>query len=130
MSSITPISNGAVSLLSRILLSLVFIPAGYSKLIDLAGTTGYFASQGLPMPYVTAILVGLLEMFGAIAVLVGYQTRIAAVLLGLFTIGAACVGHLMPFDQTGFLKNLAIAGGFFILALHGAGALSVDAKRG
>ncbi|PWL17470.1 hypothetical protein DKP76_11905 [Falsochrobactrum shanghaiense] len=130
MSTITPQTNGAVTLLSRILLSILFIPAGYAKLVALGGTSEYFASIGLPMPYVTAIIVALLEFVGGIAVLVGFQTRIAAVLLGLFTIGAAMIGHMIPFDQTGFLKNLAVAGGFFVLALHGAGSLSVDAKRG
>ncbi len=79
------------------------------------------------------MIVGLVELLGGLAVLVGFQTRYAAVLLGLFTIGAALVGHLVPWDQANqinFFKNLAIAGGFFVLAQHGAGALSIDAKRG
>jgi putative oxidoreductase len=127
-------SNSAiVTLVSRILLSILFIPAGFGKLTAIAGTVGYFASKGLPLPTVTAVIVGLVELLGGLAVLVGFQTRYAAILLGLFTIGAALVGHLVPWDQANqinFFKNLAIAGGFFVLAQHGAGALSVDAKRG
>jgi putative oxidoreductase len=126
-------NNAIVTLISRILLSILFIPAGFGKLTAIAGTAGYFASKGLPLPTVTAVIVGLVELLGGLAVLVGFQTRYAAVLLGLFTIGAALVGHLVPWDQANqinFFKNLAIAGGFFVLAQHGAGALSVDAKRG
>ncbi|MFC0246017.1 DoxX family protein [Falsochrobactrum ovis] len=122
-------NNSGVLLLARILLALLFIPAGFSKLMALGATTGYFTSIGLPVPFATAIFVGLLELLGGLAVLIGLQTRIAAVLLGVFTIAAAFVGHFMPFDQTGFLKNLAVAGGFFLLALQGPGAISVDAKR-
>jgi putative oxidoreductase len=123
-------NNAIVTLISRILLSILFIPAGFGKLTAIAGTAGYFASKGLPLPTVTAVIVGLVELLGGLAVLVGFQTRYAAILLGLFTIAAAFVGHFSPFDGINFFKNLAIAGGFFVLAQYGAGALSVDAKRG
>ncbi|MBB3144637.1 putative oxidoreductase [Phyllobacterium trifolii] len=126
-------NNALVTLISRILLSILFIPAGFGKLTALGATGGYFAAKGLPLPEVTAVIVGLVELFGGLAVLVGFQTRYAAILLGLFTIAAAFVGHLVPWDQANqinFFKNLAIAGGFFVLAQYGAGALSVDAKRG
>ncbi|UGX85077.1 DoxX family protein [Phyllobacterium meliloti] len=124
-------SNAIVTLISRILLTLLFIPAGYGKLTNLAGTAEYFAAKSLPLPTVTAVIVGLVELVGGLAVLFGFKTRYAAALLGLFTIGAALVAHLAPWDQanqTQFFKNLAIAGGFFVLALHGAGAFSVDSK--
>ncbi|MBN9045914.1 MAG: DoxX family protein [Rhizobiales bacterium] len=130
MSATTPQTNGAVTLLGRILFCPLFIPAGFGKLTALSNTAEYFASKGLPLPFVTAVIVGLIELFGGIAILLGFQTRIAAVVLGVFTIGAALVAHLSPFDQINFFKNLAIAGGFFVLALHGAGEYSIDAKRG
>ncbi|MEK1891088.1 MAG: DoxX family protein [Phyllobacterium sp.] len=123
-------NNAIVTLISRILMSILFIPAGFGKLTAIAGTAGYFASKGLPLPTVSAVIVGLVELLGGLAILVGFQTRYAAILLGLFTIGAAFVGHFSPFEGTQFFKNLAIAGGFFVLAQYGAGALSIDAKRG
>ncbi|GGA78397.1 membrane protein [Brucella endophytica] len=126
-------SNSYGNLLGRILLSSLFIPAGFSKLMALSGTAGYFASKGLPAPMIVAILVGALELFGGLAILVGFQTRIASILLGLFTIAAAFVAHMDFADQgqlINFQKNLAIAGGFFVLAAMGAGALSLDARRG
>jgi putative oxidoreductase len=123
-------NNAIVTLVGRILLSLLFIISGYFKLTALSGTAGYFGQMGLPVPMVLAIVVGLLEFFGGLAILVGFQTPTVAVVMGLFTIATAFVGHFSPFDLTNFFKNMGIAGGFFVLAQYGAGALSIDAKRG
>ncbi|MFQ0812655.1 hypothetical protein AVM02_04560 [Brucella anthropi] len=133
MSSINPQTNGVVTLIARIFLSILFILAGYGKLTAISGTAGYFAGIGLPVPTVTAVIVGLVEFVGGLAILVGFQTRIAAVIVGLFTIGATLVAHMDFSEGVNALmaqKNLAIAGGLFILALYGAGSLSIDAKRG
>jgi putative oxidoreductase len=129
-------NNGILVLIGRILLSVMFIMAGWGKLTAISGTAAYFGSMGLPAPTVVAVLVGLLEFFGGLAVLVGFQTRIAALLLGLFTLAATATAHMNWTGDAGmtqfmfFQKNLGIAGGFFVLAAYGAGALSVDAKRG
>ncbi|MBC2887076.1 DoxX family protein [Ochrobactrum sp. CM-21-5] len=133
MTSITPQTNGVATLIARIFLSILFILAGYSKLAGLAGTAQYFGSIGLPVPTVTAVIVGLIEFVGGLAILIGFQTRIAALIVCLFTIGATLVAH-MDFSQgmnaMMAQKNLAIAGGLLLLALHGAGSLSIDARRG
>lgn len=120
-------------LLGRILLSIMFILAGFGKLTAITGTAGYFGSLGLPLPTVTAVVVGLVELLGGLAVLVGFQTRIAALVLAIFTLAATAVAHLNFADQMQVLllqKNLTTAGGFLVLAAVGAGALSIDAKRG
>lgn len=126
-------NNSALIAVGRLLLSLIFILAGYGKLTGIAGTAGWFGSIGLPFPTVVAVLVGLLELFGGLAILVGYKTRIAAVALALFTIAATLIAHLDFSDQVQvlfFQKNLAIAGGLAVLAAFGAGALSIDGRRG
>ncbi len=125
-------SDTALILLGRILLAAIFIFSGFGKLADIGGTAGYFGSIGLPVPLLTAWIVALLEFFGGLAVLIGFQTRIAALLLAAFTLASAFVAHLDFADQMQmimFMKNLAITGGFLVLAAHGAGALSVDARR-
>ena len=74
-------------------------------------------------------LVILLEVGGAIAIIVGWQTRITAFLLAGFTLLAGLIFHSNFADQMQmimFMKNVAIAGGFLVLVAHGAGALSVD----
>ena len=122
----------ALTLAGRVLLSAIFILAGFAKLTAISGTAGWCASIGLPLPEVTTVVVGLVELVGGIAILVGFQTRIAAIVLGLFTLAATGIAHLDFADQVQVMflqKNLAIAGGLFVLAAFGAGALSIDGRR-
>jgi len=122
----------------RVLLALMFIYSGFGKLGNLEGTAGYIASGGLPMASTLAVLVGLLELFGGLAIAVGFQTRWAALALGLFTLAASLLFHkfwAVPADQAFvqqllFMKNLSVAGGMFVVAALGAGPASVDARFG
>lgn len=120
----------AVELAGRILLALMFLLAGISKITGYAGTAGYMASAGVPgalLPLVIALEVG-----GALAIIVGFQTRLVALALAGFSVAAAALFHSNFADQMQmvmFLKNVAVAGGFLILAANGPGALSLDAKR-
>jgi putative oxidoreductase len=127
-------SNSSVTiLLGRILLAVIFLLSGFGKLSAISGTAAYFGGLGLPLPTVTAVVVGLIELLGGLAILVGFQTRIAAWVLAVFTIATGLVAHTGWADQmqmNQFLKNLAITGGFLLLASSGAGAYSIDAKRG
>ena len=73
----------------------------------------------------------LFEILVGLAVIVGFQTRLAALALAAFSVVAAVLYHFQPADQLQmamFLKNLAIAGGFALLAISGAGAYAVDAR--
>ena len=128
------VSNSSTTiLLGRILLAAIFLLSGFGKLTASSGTAGYFGAMGLPVPTVTAIVVGLIELLGGIAILVGFQTRIAAWVLAIFTIATALVAHTGWADQNQmihFLKNVAITGGFLVLASSGPGAYSIDARRG
>ncbi|QYM72552.1 DoxX family protein [Pseudochrobactrum sp. Wa41.01b-1] len=132
MSTVSASQNSIIILISRIFLAILFILAGWGKLTGLEGTAQYFGAIGLPMPSVTAVLVGLVEFVGGLAILIGFQTRIAAVVVALFTIGATLVAHMDFAEGMNALmaqKNLAIAGGLLLLAVTGAGAYSVD-RRG
>lgn len=127
-------SNSSVTiLLGRVLLAVIFLLSGFGKLTAISDTAGYFGSLGLPAPTATAVVVGLIELLGGLAILVGFQTRIAAWVLAIFTVATGLVAHTGWADQMQmiqFLKNLAITGGFLLLASSGAGAYSIDAKRG
>jgi putative oxidoreductase len=129
-----PASNASGTvLLGRVLLSVIFLISGFSKLTAIAGTAGYFGSLGLPLPTVTAVVVGLIELLGGLAILIGFKTRIAGWVMAVFTVATALVAHTGWADQMqmiNFMKNLGIAGGFLVLASSGAGAYSVDARRG
>ena len=118
------------TLAARVLLALLFIVAGLGKLGDVAGFTGYMVSGGIPAIFAWPTI--LLEVLGGLAILIGFQTRIAALALADFTLLAAVLYHFVPADQmqmTMFLKNLAITGGLLLLAQHGAGKLSVDGRK-
>ncbi|AVO41150.1 DoxX family protein [Simplicispira suum] len=126
-----------ISLAGRILLALMFIPAGFGKLANISGTAGYFASSGLPFASVLAVLVGALELFGGLALVVGFQVRWVGLALALFTLGANLVAHAywaMPeaqqmVNQLLFMKNISVMGGMLLISALGAGAYSVDALR-
>ena len=126
-----------LAVVGRVLLALMFILSGLSKLTDIAGTAGYIASGGLPMASTLAVLVGLLELLGGLAVAIGFQARWAALALGVFTLLASVLFHKFwaaPADQAFvqqlmFMKNLSVAGGLFIVAALSAGPASVDARR-
>lgn len=124
-------------LLSRLLLAALFVPAGIQTLGDISGTAGYFGGLGLPLPQLAAWGVGLFELIAGLVVLIGFQTRGAAILLAAFCLVAGYVGHYgqggdptLAFLHTQMLmKDIAIAGGFLALAVTGAGTYSIDRKR-
>ncbi|APH73250.1 DoxX family protein [Aquibium oceanicum] len=126
-------SNSAILLVARILLSFMFIMSGLSKFGGIEGTAGYIGSVGLPAPVLLAWAAALFETIAGIAILVGFQTKIAALLLAAFCVFAGFVFHFQPSDQMqmiSFMKNLTIAGGFLTLWVAGPGSISVDARRG
>jgi putative oxidoreductase len=129
-------AQDAMALLGRVLLALLFIPAGFAKLTGFAGTVGYIGSVGLPLPELGAAIAIAAELGLGILLLVGFKTRFAAIALALFTVAAAVFFHnywAMPADKAFvnslmFYKNLAIAGGLFVIAAFGGGRFSIDRK--
>ena len=116
-------------LIGRILISALFLLNGIFKISNYDGTIGWMESFG--MPEILLIPAIILEVLGPILIIVGYQTRIAAVLLSLFCVATAIIFHNDFTDQmqfTSFLKNIALAGGFLILFINGAKGLSLDSK--
>ena len=123
--------TNTITLIARVLLALLFIVAGLGKLGNVEGFAGYMASGGLPAFLAWPAIA--FEILGGIAILIGFQTRIVAYALAAFCVVTGLMFHFDPADQmqmTQLLKNLALAGGYLLLGLHGAGALSVDAKFG
>ncbi|MDC6169274.1 DoxX family protein [Paucibacter sp. XJ19-41] len=129
--------TSALSLAGRVLLALIFVLAGPGKLANPAGTAAYMASSGLPANHLLALAVGAFELLAGLALIVGFQTRWAALALAGFTLVASFLFHAfwaLPAEQQMmqqllFMKNIALAGGLLVLAAHGAGALSLDARR-
>ncbi len=128
--------QNALALLGRLLFVVMFLPAGIAKLTGFSGTVGYIASVGLPLPSLAAAVALLVEILGSLALLFGFGTRIAALVLALFTLVASFFFHAywsVPADQTMvtqllFFKNIAIVGGLLVLAGQGAGGWSLEAR--
>ena len=124
-------------LAGRILIALIFLMSGAAKVAGFAGTVGYIASKGLPVPAASAVLAIIAELGGGLLLSIGWQTRIAAAVLVVFTFFAAVLFHdfwaVSP-DQVQntmihFMKNISMMGGLLFVVIHGAGPLSVDAGK-
>jgi putative oxidoreductase len=128
--------NDAFLLAGRILIALIFVSSGFHKFTDLTATAASIASKGLPMPDVLAVATAALEFGGGVLVIVGWQTRLSALALALFTAVAAYFFHDFwhypvgaaehSSNMTHFMKNITIVGGFLMLAGAGAGRYSID----
>lgn len=118
-----------IDLIARLGLAAMFLLAGINKVQYYDGNVAYMATAGLPeflMPLVIALEIG-----AAIALIVGYQTRLAAFALAGFTILAALLFHFDLNDQMQsilFFKNIAVAGGLLLLVAKGPGKISLDAR--
>jgi putative oxidoreductase len=125
--------NDELILAARLLLATLFLIFGWRKLRDYAGTV----NQLVQMPTLGAAVATFMELPVAFAVLVGAFTCSSALLMFLYTLGTALIGHrywtLTGADQVasmdGFYKNLSIMGGFLLLYVTGAGKYSIDALR-
>ena len=125
--------NDIALLIGRILIAALFLIAAYNKFKGLGGTTAYFTKLGVPGPSIAGPLVAIFELLAGVLILVGFKTRLAALVLAVFVVVAALIAHTNYVDGNQlnhFLKNLAIAGGCLALFVSGAGAFSVDAKKG
>jgi len=123
--------NALGTLLGRIGLSMIFIISGYGKIAGYAATQQYMESGGVPGALLPLVIA--LELGGGLAILAGVGTRWVAWALAAFSLAAAAVFHGNlgdPMQSILFWKNVAIAGGFLVLAANGPGAHGVDAWLG
>lgn len=129
-------SRDGMILLARILLMVLFVIFGWGKLMGFSATVAYMDSVGLPLPTVTAAVTVIMELFVGLAIVIGFYTRPLALLLALYTVGAAVIGHqfwhMIDPDRIGaminFYKNVSIAGGLLMLCITGPGRYSLDGR--
>jgi putative oxidoreductase len=121
--------ENSADLAGRVLLAAMFLLSGIGKISGYAGTQGYMESMGVPGALLPLVIA--LEIVGAVAVIVGFRTRLAAAGLALFTLAAGFIFHggADQMQQIMLFKNVAVAGGFLLLVARGAGDWSLDARR-
>jgi len=125
----TPAVSATLAITARLMASAIFIGAGISKLgAGYAGTQGYMASVGVPAGMLPLVIA--LELGGGIALLLGFQTRLVALLLAGFSIVAGLIFHsgADQMQQIMLMKNFAMAGGLLAFTMFGAGRLSLDGE--
>jgi putative oxidoreductase len=118
---------GATEATGRLLLASLFLLSGLNKLGAYNATAAYMSVFGVPTAVLPAVIA--VEVLGAIAIILGWQTRVVAGLLAVFSLLTAFTFHTNFGDQIQmimFLKNVSIAGGFLLLVANGAGPLSID----
>ena len=120
---------GFVDFAGRTMLALIFILSGYAKIGGYEGNLAYMASAGVPgflLPPAIA-----LELLGGVALVIGFQTRLVALLLAIFSVSSALLFHADLSDQMQFImffKNIAMAGGLLLLTVHPLGGWTLDRK--
>jgi putative oxidoreductase len=127
-----PNQTNTFAALGRLFIAVLFLLSGFSKIASPAMTQSYIASAGLPMPFLSYLIAVVIEVGGGLLLLIGYQARIVAFVVAVFTLAAALSFHRNFADQNQmihFLKNIAIVGGLLQVVAFGAGAFSLDARR-
>ena len=127
-----------LALAARVLIALLFVPAGFVKIGGFAGTAGYIAAMGVPLPELSAAMAIGVELGLGLLLLVGFQARWSALAIAVFTVVITFIFHAfwnapaeqLMAQQQAFFKNIAIVGGLLALAAFGPGAWSLDARRG
>jgi putative oxidoreductase len=130
--------NNELILAARILLATLFLIFGWRKVRDYSGTVDQMVQLGLPTPVLATVVAIVMELPVAFAIAVGAFTRPAAVLMALYSLGTALIGHRYwtvkgpdyVDSLDGFYKDLSIMGGFLLLFVIGAGKYSIDAFLG
>ena len=120
--------SNATLLLARLLMSAIFIQAGYGKLIAYATVVPYLAKLNLPMPQIAWAVAVAVELGGGLLILAGFRIRLVAPAMAVFCVATAFIVHYHPGDTSNmisFMKNLAMAGGFLQLAVTGPGRYSI-----
>ena len=121
----------SVGALGRFLIAALFLISGLAKIATPALTQGYIASAGLPFPLLAYLVAIVVEIGGGVLLILGYQSRIVASVMAVYTVAAALGFHRDFADQNAmahFLKNLSITGGLLQIVAFGAGRFSIDGR--
>jgi putative oxidoreductase len=127
--------NDALLAVGRVVIALLFVFSGFEKVMDISGTTAAIASKNLPIPSILAVATVFAELGGGLLIIVGWQTRIVALLLAIFTALAAYLFHDFWHYPPGpqhidnmihLMKNVSIIGGLLMLCAAGGGRYSLD----
>lgn len=116
-------------LAARILVGVMFLIAGFSKLTNFSGTVDFAQSAGLPLPVVAIVIAIAIELLGGLSLVLGYKIFWGALSLAIFTLIASFVFHgnfADPMQQLLFTKNMGIVAALLYMSHFGAGKGSLE----
>ena len=130
------VPRATTALIGRVLIAAIFLVSGIAKLTDTAGTAGYMTAVGIPNAETFAIIAGIAEIAGGVALALGFLGRLGAIGLFVFMIPTTLIFHgFWNFEgaeqktqMVNFMKNLAIMGGLLMIFADGPGRLSIDER--
>jgi len=133
------------ALIGRIMLALIFVMSGFSKITGFAGTAGFMQGAGIPGALVMPglILSILVELGCGLLIVIGFRTTFAALVIFVWLIPVTYIFHFVPFHNASapdqamtrminmimLMKNLSMMGGLLFLAAMGPGAYSAEGAR-
>ncbi len=124
-----------LSLIGRILFSLIFIFSSFNHIVNFKQTASYAASMGVPLATVAVIITGIMIFLGGASVMLGYKVKIGALLLVIFLIPTTFIMHAFwriedamqaQIQMIMFMKNLSMLGGALLIYYFGSGPLSLE----
>jgi len=125
-------TSSSFPLIGRLMMAAIFLISGLGKIAAPAMTIGYIGAMGLPFPTLGFLLAVAVEVGGGVLLVLGFQTRIVALVLAVFSVVTGVVFHHAIGDQNqlfNLLKNIAMAGGLLQIMTFGAGSFSLDARK-
>jgi putative oxidoreductase len=131
-------ADSFIILIARLALAILFLWGGAMKLMGYAGFIAYLHAHNVPYVQIAAPVATAVELLGGLALVFGVRTRFVAFVLAVYAIATAILGHdfwnvtqaaLQQDAVVHFWKNVAIAGGFLLLTVTGAGRASIDGMR-
>ncbi len=125
-------TSSSFPLIGRLMMAAIFLISGLGKIAAPAMTIGYIGAMGLPFPTLGFLLAVAVEVGGGVLLVLGFQTRIVALVLAVFSVVTGVVFHHAIGDQNqlfNLLKNIAMAGGLLQIMTFGPGAFSLDARK-
>ena len=122
--------SNLMDLVGRVFISLVFLLSAYNKIFNYEGTVAWMEGYGVPgfLLWPTIIL----EIILPVLIIIGYKTKVSAIILAIFSIATAFIFHLDFSNQMqviALLKNLGLAGGFIFIAVNGPKDWAFDKKN-
>jgi putative oxidoreductase len=124
--------TASIAAFGRFLIALIFIVSGVGKITTPTAVQSYIAAAGLPVPLAAYVIAIVVEVGGGILLILGFQTRIIALAMAIFTVATAAAFHRNftdPDQMMHFLKNISMTGGLLQVVAFGAGAFSIDRRR-